>query len=178
MNTGPSIQRGVSLLELMIGLAIIGLLTGMALPSYKAWLQNTQIRNAAEATRNGLQLARAEAVRTNQRVRFTLGTASDWTVQFDISGATIQSRPSGEGSRNVTVAATPTGATTLTFNGLGRVVANGDGSASASQLDFTVPTIILPSSDARNLRVTVDNPGGQIRMCDPNLTIAGDPRGC
>lgn len=65
-------QRGVSLIELLIGLAIIGILVVLALPSYKIWILNAKIRNAAEGTLNGLQLARAEAVRRNTSVGFVI----------------------------------------------------------------------------------------------------------
>lgn len=70
-------QAGMTLVELMIGLAVFGILVMMALPDYTAWIQNTKIRNAAESVQNGLQLARAEAIRRNTDVTFAFGTASD-----------------------------------------------------------------------------------------------------
>ena len=65
-------QRGVTLIELMVGLAIFGLLVALAIPSYSAWIQNTQIRTAAESIVNGLQLARNEALRRNRSVELVL----------------------------------------------------------------------------------------------------------
>ncbi|MGH8693968.1 MAG: pilus assembly FimT family protein, partial [Burkholderiales bacterium] len=41
-------QSGVTLIELLIGLALIGILLVMAVPAYQFWIQNVQIRNAAE----------------------------------------------------------------------------------------------------------------------------------
>ena len=61
-----SMQRGFTLVELMIGIAIVGLSLVMAAPSFSSWIQSTQIRTAAEAVQNGLQLARGEAVRRNR----------------------------------------------------------------------------------------------------------------
>jgi hypothetical protein len=54
------------------------------------------------------------------------------------------------------------------------VTLNVDGSAPITRIDVTDPSI--PTASARPLRVTVS--GGQIRMCDPNLSPTADPRGC
>ena len=63
-------QRGVTLIELMIGLAIVALVLFVAVPSFGIFLQNSQIRNAAGSVLDGLQLARNEAIRRNSPVRF------------------------------------------------------------------------------------------------------------
>jgi type IV fimbrial biogenesis protein FimT len=65
-----AVQRGFNIIEIMISLAVIGILLGLGAPGFIEWLQNQQIRAAAEAALNGLQVARAEAVRTNTPVRF------------------------------------------------------------------------------------------------------------
>jgi len=68
-------QQGFTLVELMIAVAVLGILLSVGVPSFKAWLLNTKIRTTAEAMQNGLQLARAEAVRRNERVRFVISGA-------------------------------------------------------------------------------------------------------
>ena len=65
-------QNGFTLIELMISLAVLGVLISLGAPGFVEWLQNQQIRAAAEATLNGLQVARGEAVRSNTPVRFQL----------------------------------------------------------------------------------------------------------
>jgi type IV fimbrial biogenesis protein FimT len=65
-------QLGLNLIEVMISLAVLGILIGLGAPGFVEWLQNQQIRAAAEATLNGLQVARGEAVRRNTPVRFAL----------------------------------------------------------------------------------------------------------
>jgi type IV fimbrial biogenesis protein FimT len=72
-------QHGFSLVEIIIGLVIVGVLTSMAIPAFGTWSQNTQIRNAAESIQNGLQQARVEAIRRNTPVRFQLTTTVDNT---------------------------------------------------------------------------------------------------
>lgn len=168
-------QRGVTLIELMIGLAIMAILLAAGLPGFNVWIQNTQIRTAAESIQNGLQLARAEAVRRNEQVNFILGTGTSWTVStVAVPGTAIQSRASSEGSVNVTVTATPAGATTATFNALGRLA---NPTTAPTQIDLDVPTTILPANVSRELRINITS-GGQIRTCDPSITATGDPRKC
>jgi type IV fimbrial biogenesis protein FimT len=70
-------ETGFTLIELLVGLTIVGILFMMGVPSFKSWIQNTQIRTATEVIQNGLELARAEAVRRNTPVRFQLTTAVD-----------------------------------------------------------------------------------------------------
>mgnify|MGYP001558473012 FL=1 len=173
-----SLQKGVSLIELMIGLVILGILLMVGLPSYSAWIQNTQIRTAAESILNGMQLARAEAVRRNTNVQLVFGAASNWTVSVPGTAEQVQARTSDEGSKNVTVAMTPAGATTITFNALGRVVANADASASITQVKVDVPVAILSAAESRDLSIRV-TAGGNVRMCDPDPSVlATDPRFC
>lgn len=167
--------RGFTLIEVMVAIAIIAISMVLGIPSYRAWVQNTQIRNAAESIQNGMQRARAEAVKRNANVAFTLGANSSWTVRVVNTGEQVDARNSNEGSNNVTVAATPGGATTLTFNNFGARVANADGSAPLTQIDMD--SSLLSAADSRDLRVTVGI-GGNVRMCDPNLAPGSSPRAC
>lgn len=168
---------GFSLVELMIAIAIMATLMGLAVPSFRTWLQNSQIRNAAESVQNGLQRARAEAVGRNANVEFVLGAGSSWVVQLPLpASAVIESRPASEGSRDVAVAVTPGGTTTVTFNNFGSVVTpNGDGSAPFTRVDLD--SSVLDAADSQNLRVTI-GVGGNARMCDPNLAAGSSPRAC
>ena len=158
----------------MVAVAILAILLTAVLPSFKVWIQNAKIRTATESLKNGLQLARVEAIRRNQGVIFSLvGTDSTWSVDTvattAASSAQIQSRSSAEGSSNVTIA--PTGGTTATFNGLGRQVGAG-----LTQIDVSVPVTILPTNQQRALQIRIAT-GGQIRTCDGYFT-APDPRAC
>ena len=188
--------QGFSLIELMIGIGILGILTALAFPSYKAWIQNTRIKTTAASILNGLQIARSEAVRRNAPVQFVLGANSDWTVGCVTvvadpvppavtppgCPATIQSRSTSEGSTtNITVTladtlgtATPAN-TTVVFNNLGGLAA---APVPFAQVNVTVSTAVLPATDAKPLRVTLGG-GGNARMCDPSPSIpTSDPRHC
>lgn len=192
-------QQGVTLLELMVGVGMLALLLALGMPAFSSWISNTQNRTAAESVLNGLQLARAEAVRRNAVVRFSLTDATgqvSWTVGcVTVSAecpATIQSRPAAEGSVQARVGVsttaipfpTPAGhfdaaiaagnelTAGVSFNGLGRVPDANVGN------DFTRADITNASdADARRYVVIVGL-GGQIRMCDPRLPFATNPQGC
>ena len=172
------IQRGMTIVEIMISLAVLGILLMVALPNFAAWLQNLQLRAATEAGLNGLQIARAEAIRRNVLVQLAVGPGTGWTVSEAASGAVIQSKVHAEGSANAVVAITPGGSTLVTFTPLGGVGANSDATAAVTQLDFTNPTggSCQPTGPMRCLRVVVTG-GGSVKMCDPALAST-DPRGC
>ncbi len=72
-------EAGFTLIELLVGITIVGILFIMGVPSFKSWIQNAQIHTATEAIQNGLELARAEAVRRNTLVRFQLTSTVDNT---------------------------------------------------------------------------------------------------
>lgn len=187
-------QSGVTLIELMIAVVLVGILFMMGVTSYGTWNQNQQVRVAAEAIINGMQLARAEAVKRNVTTRFVLcgAASSSWEIlaasaaapQPSVSLACgagsnaltgeerVQERSAQEGSSNAQIQVTPNGATTVTFNSMGRVAANADASAAVTQVDVSNP------KGDRPLSITV-SPGGSLRMCDPSpKLLAGDPRKC
>ncbi len=172
-------SAGFTLIEVVIAIVIMVLVAAFSLPAIIQWIQSTHIRTAAEGVKSGLQYARMEAVRSSTPVEFTLlnpgatgGTG--WQVTVVRTGAIVQTKPSGEGSASAILTPAPAGATTVTFSGLGRRVANASGS-SMTQIDITSGA---PSgTGSRNLRVTI-SAGGEVRMCDPIISITGDPRSC
>lgn len=170
-------HRGFTLIELLIGFALVGLLTMMAVPAFQHWTQNMQIRNAAESILNGMQIARAEAVRRNAAVQMILVDGSTWTIAaVSTPGTIIQQRDSAEGSGTAAIAVTPGIADRITFNGMGWVVANDDGSASITSIN--VASAISANTAIRPLRILVV-PGGSLKMCDPAVALAvDDPRKC
>lgn len=121
-------SRGFTIVEVMIALVVLGVLIALGAPGFAEWLQNQQIRAATEATLNGLQVARTEAVRRNLPVRFQVvsdltsgcalgGAASNWIVSMaDPTGACdaapdaapgqiIQRRSAAENTPNAAVSA-------------------------------------------------------------------------
>nr|WP_293259732.1 GspH/FimT family pseudopilin [Oryzomicrobium sp.] len=161
----------MTLVEMLIALAVLAVLLGIAAPSFRTFLANTAVRSTAESLYQGFQLARAEAVRQNARVRLVVSNDTSWVVQTD-TGVNIESKPAREGTGGfVTIAVTPTAAATITFNSFGRVTANADGSNSITQIDFSSANGTM----TRRLVFGVTSGG---LLCDPSITTAGDPRKC
>jgi type IV fimbrial biogenesis protein FimT len=177
--TGQSLVKsmGFTLVELMVVVSILAITITLGIPSYRGWVQNTQIYNAAESAENGLQKAKAEATKRNTTVEFVLGTNPPWQIQ--LPGSAVIETSTTEGAKNVVATATPAGADTVTFNSLGGVVspnptANANGvTATLTQIDFDSGVL----AGSRNLRVTIGL-GGITRMCDPNLAAGSSPRAC
>lgn len=61
-------QRGLTLIELMIGLAVLGVVLALAAPSFEQSINGNRLSSAAAEMVGALQLARSEAVRNNRRV--------------------------------------------------------------------------------------------------------------
>ncbi|MDH5210813.1 MAG: GspH/FimT family pseudopilin [Betaproteobacteria bacterium] len=188
--------RGFTLIELLITVAVLGIVLMLGLPNLSAWVQNTQIRNSAEAMVAGLQLARAEALRRNRPVRFNLVDTLDascnvaangrnWVVSMadptslcheeaseTVDPFILQKRSGEEGSQNAVVTAATAG---VTFNGLGSALG-------AMQINISNPSggacrTPAGSEPMRCLQVVV-SASGSVRMCDPAVTEDGDPRKC
>ena len=63
-------QRGFTLVELMITIALVAILVGLATPSFSSVINSNRLSSQANAFMADLQLARSEAVRRNRTVRF------------------------------------------------------------------------------------------------------------
>jgi type IV fimbrial biogenesis protein FimT len=195
MLEAPCLSKhsGFSLVELMVAIVIFSIALSLGVSSYRAWVQNTQIRTAAQSLLSGIQRARAEAVRLNANVYFVMeskgyfnlaGNGSGWTVASGVpvvhangvaDPAYIDQRSSSEGSNNVLVAIQPADAKMLTFSGLGTLTTNTDGPPITQ---ITVQTSQTLTSDTRNVRVTVSSTGAAaLSACNPNLA-AGTTGAC
>ena len=197
---GKSIrQRGFSLVEIVITMAVLALLLLAAMPSIGAWMDNTRIRNVADSLQNGLQIARGEAVRRNEEVSFWLvnleepsqldnectlsANSGSWVVSVfsplkhcadepsNISSPRlVTGRPVGSDGSRVTVAAVGADLTTAATG----ITFNGFGRVTNAD---AIRQIDITGTSARNLRVAI-SAAGQVRLCDPQVTDTNDPRKC
>lgn len=179
-------QRGFTMIEIAVTLTVMALVLALGIPNFAGWLRNLQVRSAAEAMLNGIQLAKMEAVRRNTTVGVTFDGVSGWSIGCTASSttcpATIQERSGGQGTPKARVATTNlTSGAALVFDGSGRVSSGLAVTTSPLLLDVTFDGMTCASSSGpiRCLRIVVTR-FGQIRMCDPALTstAASDARAC
>lgn len=168
MRSAMSAVHGFTLIELMVVVAVIAVGAALAGPSMRQEIANYGVRSASESMVNGLNLARAEAVRRNSAVTFTLGSSgSGWTVAQASPTTTIQSRSGGDGAG--IAAASSTTSLTVRFLSTGLV------DTSATRLEQITVSSSVTGTQSRQIHILG---GGMIRMCDPAATAANDPRRC
>lgn len=193
--------RGFTLIELVVTITLLGILMALSLPTFTAWIRNSQVRTVAEALQNGVRTAQAEAVRRNRQVvlSFTNATpappsAAPWAVvaggsnwwtqtvaQFGETTEFARAGALADVASGVTITATPA-TTAICFNSNGRLVTNaatGVPGASCVAPNTLLKFDVTQTSADRPLRVTVAA-GGQVRICDPNRPALSStsPDGC
>jgi type IV fimbrial biogenesis protein FimT len=188
--------RGFTLIELMIGLVLLGVLLVLAMPSFSQMLQNMKLRTTAETILTGLQSARAEALKRNQRVEFLL-TADDvdagnwaalapnaagpgWAVRVDpavcdaanLAECFVDGRSGVEGSNqsDATSLSTQIAATSLPADGLIRFDALGR--SNVTDPAGAVFAVTNPSGGA------CSKDGGEMRCLNIVVTASGRVRMC
>ncbi len=188
-----AMQAGVTLLELLVAMAILGILLGLALPSFSTFLANTRVRAVADGLYSGLQIARMEALKRNEPTAFLLLDGNNWMVNRAynatanpgvapasisatsnatacVGGETVKAsyeiqKSCGEGS-GVTVTTNFSPENVVNFDSQGRASANA-----------TLPQIDISTTGATiSLRILI-SAGGQMRLCDPSAS-GNDPRNC
>ncbi|SEM24614.1 type IV fimbrial biogenesis protein FimT [Luteibacter sp. UNCMF331Sha3.1] len=191
-------DRGFSLIELMVTIAVVAILLAIATPDFREWMNNSRIRSAAESIQNGLRVARNEAAQRGATTRFELtsATAASWTVCQLPSGKTTCTEAEAAGAGNV-----------IEKRGATETLVSITGSTSAAMQDKTKTATVLtggvpgavnfnalgrPTGTAlaridvagknmvgRRLVILIYS-GGQVRSCDPEIAnlSAADAQSC
>jgi len=195
-------QRGVTLIELVVVIAVVVMLLAAVVPNVTAWVRNTQIRNVATSLQAGLQRARAEAMRRNTPVRFSLVSLSNSAVMDDscalsergVAWVVSLDDPAGKcgtaasdttAPRIIDKNATGSGGKWVVVTG--RDATNGDAEtvlfdgfgrvANAGAITTLDVENDTTGDDYRALRIVVGM-GGTVRMCEPKVADNNDPRKC
>jgi type IV pilus assembly protein PilA len=104
-------QKGFTLIELMIVVAIIGILAAIAIPAYQDYTIRAQVTE-------GLNLASA----AKSGVAETFANTGAWPVDLTAAGMTNATPPSGKYVTGVTIG---TGTITIAYGGQANSVING-----------------------------------------------------
>lgn len=85
-STVARCQRGFTLIEVMIAVAIVGILAMVAVPNYLQWNARYQLKQGTTELAGSLNLARMAAMNRNLAVTVTLALVSG-RVNVDFGGA-------------------------------------------------------------------------------------------
>lgn len=192
-----STMRGVSMLELLIAMAILGIIVSVAIPSMSEFGANQRLASAAEQVFGHLQQARSESVARNATVyvNFSANGTTTWTYGMALAtGCTLSGTdPTAAGACYITV-----NDGDATYDGIGGATDTGDrvlmrfpstdyddvemsisSFSSGTQITFnpirgtsTSGQIDLESSTGKQLRLTVSLLG-RVGICSPSGTVNG-----
>ena len=150
-------NHGLTLLELLVAIALIALIGGVALWSGRGMIMNYRVRGAAATIYSDLQLARLKSLKENKA----------WALQF--SGNTYTIRDDGaDGTFNnsddtivktVDIGSEYAGVTIDSSGAAGdRVVFNPDGTAQGSRITL--------SGGTRTMSLCISSTTGNVRVVD------------
>jgi type IV fimbrial biogenesis protein FimT len=157
---------GFTVVELMVSVAIVALLSAIAVPTMRGVLTNNRIRAAAASLQNGLTLARAEAVRLNVPISFVL-TSGGWNILLP-DGTLLHQASGKEHATGLTITPTLPATSTVVFDAFGRRASG------PTRIDVVAAN--PPTSNYRPLRVQVTG-GGASRLCNPAVAST-EPMAC
>lgn len=151
--------RGFTLIEMMIVVALVAILSAVAVPSFRDLLLNQRLASTASDFIAALSLARSEAMKRSQKTTLT-ATSRDWNNGWEVTTAVDD-----ESAVLRTFEALRTGieVDTSTGNGFDKSIAfdaNGFSRASAGCVTFRAST-------GRRSAVVL-SVSGRARICDPD----------
>jgi len=82
-------NQGFTLLEILVALAITGVLAALTLPNLLAWLNSNKVQEATDSIQSALEDAQGQAIRLGRicTINFTNGTGNNPTVYRQITAS-------------------------------------------------------------------------------------------
>jgi type IV fimbrial biogenesis protein FimT len=77
--------RGFTLIELMMTMAVLGIIVTLAVPSFNNFVLKTRVNGAATEIQMSLLIARSEAVKRNATISVTPVSSTNWTQGWDVT---------------------------------------------------------------------------------------------
>ena len=153
-------RRGFTLVELLVAIALISILLGLAVPSFSDWLESSRLKQSARDVLNAFQTARLEAIKHNTFVSlsFTAGAGTSGVVEIfidDGSGGGTAGNCTRENcetvvtkismAKDVTLFSASFSGTATGFNSRGLVISGHNGSVKVKNSDKTYTLSLAPA---------------------------------
>lgn len=106
-------ETGFTITELMLVVAVLGVLAAIAVPSFQSLTQSQQVKNASFDLFSSLSLARSEAIKRNGNVTLTPVDTDDWGLGWTITSDGGESIRSQSALKGVSISATGTPASVV-----------------------------------------------------------------
>ena len=184
-NSAKARSTGISLVEVVVVVSIIGILAALAFPSFTEMFGRSRLRSSAEQIRADLNLARSEALKRNKTIviAFKVNADSTWCyglkalvacdctvtdtsasnfcqLDSDAGGAGIATTVSSDSYRGITFSGTPFGGN-LFF--------------SSVRPTLTASSATLASNNTGASIRVVASGLGRVRFCSPDGSLSGYP---
>lgn len=146
MVDDPASERGFTLIELMVTVAVLAILLSIAIPNYQTFVLNSRMASQTNDLVTALNLARSEAVKRAANVTVcassdgatcTGGWAAGWIVR-DAAGTPIRVQQALGGSSSLSGGADVT--STITFTASGRTTIPTTATAASTTLTLCPPS--------------------------------------
>jgi type IV fimbrial biogenesis protein FimT len=183
MHTSACRQRGFTLIELMVVVAIAAILLTLAAPSFTGYMNKKRVEGVAAELATDIQFARTEAVVRNAPVRITFGSGC-WVVHTAGSTATTCTQAAGatlgtgatqlkdvQLASNLNASLSPNNSLTYIAFDAVRAMSTSDGGGTSHSID------VNSSSGSWQLRTAVSSVG-RVQVCSPNGSVPGYATSC
>jgi len=143
-------QRGFTIVELMITVALFAIIAGMAMPSFTGFVQRNQLSSSVRSIIGGVALARSQAISQRENVVFGPQDGA-WVNGWQVSKGGIVIRQSDPFPAGYTLIFA-NGSTNLTFNPRGILAIASNEEITISDAHGNSRVVHLPRSGSAYIR--------------------------